>query len=201
MINKQKHLNLFIISLGFIILFFRVFNSFNGIGWSNIEISIASILVLFALISSIIMAIKKKFFPLALFFLFSVAAIFTPFEFGYGIIDFEINKKTRAQIEEKFQIGGYDSLILKNKHPQDGTRIINQKGHIIDIFQDKDLKAIFFFQTFYGTSDYCGILYLSNEKYVRDKRVYNLLKRDFEYKRLDSNWYWIRCFTQMEPGP
>jgi hypothetical protein len=202
MVKKVKYLNFFVILLGLLIVFFRIFNSFNGLGWTNWEIVVVPGLTIVAIVVAIKEMLKKRFTPLLILLLFVAIAIFIPFEYIYGVIDYKIQKKARSLVVEKLNSGEYDSLLKSVKYPENGVKIDNTEGHVINLYSDSRLQLIFFFQTYNREKqNYCGILYISNEGFLKDRTVQSFLYREVDYKKLDNNWYWIKTYEDIGPGP
>jgi energy-coupling factor transporter transmembrane protein EcfT len=201
MINAKIKLTTFVVVFGMIILFLRVYNCANGLWWPNLEIVILPIIFIILLGFTLKEAFKRKrISSLVLLASFILVAIFFPFEYVIGIINFRTSEKARNQIVQNLRVGYYDSTLKENEFQKEGTWVENTKK--IRVYKDDTLQLVFFRQSFYWQkTDYCGILYISGDRYLKDKKVYGFLNNEFEFKKFDENWYWIIAYVPIEPGP
>jgi hypothetical protein len=123
-----------------------------------------------------------------------------PFEYYYGIVNFKTNKIKMEEIVRNVHNGNYDSLFRAKKHNENKISIdVNNSTRILI---DTQFNAVFFrLNLDKSYEEYDGILYISDEKYIRDRKIFSFLRREFNYKKLESNWFWVNCYVDRTPAP
>ena len=136
-----------------------------------------------------------------MFILIVTIFLIFPFEYSIGWAQFQFSKSSREEKVAKLKQGSYDSVLLKLDYPQYGTWIA-QGNQRFKIFKDSSLQLVFFWQgNIRSYEEYCGILYVSDNSKITDKRVYEFLGREFRKKSIGINWYWVDCFIDRTPAP
>lgn len=156
---------------------------------------------LILLVLSTIKIFKKNFKPLLILIFFTLTTLFFPFEFVTGWTQFYFNKADKLSTLSKLDNGEYNDLIQKEEYPESGIWIEDNNPRV-KIFKDDSLRLLFFWQSHrWNGEQYCGTLYISNEKFLRDKKIYDFLMREFHYTKLQNNWYWVDCYVDYTPAP
>jgi hypothetical protein len=61
---------------------------------------------------------------------------------------------------------------------------------------------LFLWQGYIRTQEeYCGQLYLSDDKQIDNNKVSEFLGREYRLKYLGNNWYWVDCYIDRTPNP
>ncbi len=153
------------------------------------------------LVLTVRQAIKKKFKSIIIFVVIVALFLFFPFEYLIGWTQFQFNNGSRKEKVTSLKKGSYDSILSKLDYPKYGAWIENQNPRF-KIFKDSSLQLVFIWQGYIRThEEYCGMLYISDNSQISDKRIYDFLGREFRKTSLGSNWYWVDCFIDRTPAP
>jgi hypothetical protein len=179
---------------GAAVLYFEIDRPIALIGWPLAGIIAILLIIIAALYFFIIPYLKKEYAQWLLLVICLGAAILLPYGYLYGLIDFKRHRDYREHIVHDFNRGGFDSLLTSDAYRFNGVRLSARKDQVIDIYADSMLRMVFFFKHSEGRS-FCGDLFITNPRSITDKRVYYFLHGNFEYKKLNDNWYWIETYA------
>jgi hypothetical protein len=197
---RSFYLKSFLLLSGAIILYFEINRAIGLIGWPLAGIVAILLIIIAALYFFLVPYLKKLYAQLLLLVICLGAAIILPYGYLYGLIDFKRHRESQERIVHDFNRGGFDSLLTSDAYRFNGVRLSARKDHIVDIYADSTLRMVFFFKHIHDRS-FCGDLFISNPKYLTDRRLYYFLHRNFGYTKLNDNWYWIETYTEKSSGP
>ncbi len=180
--------------MGLIVIGIKITRTADIIGGYNTAITAIPLIIIAAIYLYIRPRLKRLYAQLLWLVLCLGTAIILPYGYLYGLMDFKRVRESQEIIVHDFNRGGFDSILSSNPYKGAGVRLSAHKGHIIDIYADSTLRMVFFYKHFHN-SDFCGDLFISNPALISDRRLYGFLKREFDYRQLNDNWFWIEAYT------
>lgn len=197
---RSVYLKSFLLLSGAIIFYFEIDRVIGLIGWPLVGIVAILLIIIAALYFFIVPYLKNLYVQLLLLVVCLGTAIILPYGYLYGLIDFKRHRESQEHIVHDFNRGGFDSLLTSDAYRFNGVRLSARKDHIIDIYADSTLRMVFFYKHIHDRS-FCGDLFISNPKYLTDRRLYYFLHRNFVYTKLNDNWYWIETYAWNSAEP
>jgi len=199
--NRKTILTIVILLFGTGLCWYRIHIVWNGNGFSIENVIVALLGFLALLVLSVFQFIQSRSRNLFLLLAVVLAGIVFPLEYVYTWCGFTFNNKPKETLVAQVQHHAYDAALHTVQYQREGLWTVHN-GKKVGVYKDSTLLAVFFWQGYWLSKDqYCGLLYISDETKTNDRRIYNFLHRELEYKKLGKNWYWIKCYIDMEPGP
>jgi len=197
---RSFYLKFLLLVSGLSLLYFKISHDIGLIGLPVAGITAILLIIIAALYFFIVPYLKRQYAQTLLLVVCLAAAQLLPYGYLYGLIDFKRHRESQERIVHDFNHGGFDSLLLSDAYRSNGIRLSSRKDHFIDIYADSTLRMVFFFKPI-RSQNFCGDLFISNPKYITDKRIYYFLHRPFHYTKLNDNWYWIETTAEPPSGP
>ena len=194
MAGKSAFLRTVLLIIGLIVMGIKITRTADIIGGYNTAITAIPLIIVAAIYLYVRPRLRKLYAQLLWLILCLGTAIILPYGYLYGLMDFKRVRESQEIIVHDFNRGGFDSILSSNPYRGGGVRLSAHKGHIIDIYADSSLRMVFFYKHFHN-SYFCGDLFISNPKLISDRRLYGFLKREFDYRKLNDNWFWIEAYT------
>lgn len=194
MAGKSTFLRTALLIIGLVVIGIKIARTAEIIGGYNTAFTVIPLIIIAAVYLYVRPRLRRLYAQLLWLLLCLGVAIILPYSYMYGLLDFKRVRESQEIIVHDFNRGGFDSILSSNPSKGAGVRLSAHKGHIIDIYADSTLRMVLFYKHFHNT-DFCGDLFISNPALINDRRLYGFLKREFAYRRLNDNWFWIEADT------